>query len=265
MFTVPYINGRIFDINSHSYLNENGASYCSKELLNPRLLPKDPAEIDRNLQIVTESYGSNATFCVANPYTPYWQNKVAEVTAKLVRRGADGVYIDQVGAAPPKQCWDRNHGHTLGGGTYWTHGYGKMLQKIAGLVGNDAAVRSPIVTEDCAEPYMGGLHGYLVLGTFKNSLASPTKASVGVTVSAESGLLVSDSGASVSTKRRGIAPAFPVVYGGYYTAIGAEWFVTDFNDHNWWRGKLAAQLHSGVQMGWFSLAGVAAGKSKSKM
>ena len=107
------------------------------------------------------------------------------------------------------------------------------------------------MTEDCAEVYMGRLHGYLVLGTFGKNLAAPSTAALGGGSSPTT--------AVDSDTRRGIAPAFPVVYGGYYTAIGSEWFVTDFNDHNWWRGKLAAQLHSGIQMGWFSLAGTAAG------
>ncbi len=270
--TFPYINGRIFDINSDSFLSENGAAYCTKELIQPRLLSEEVHwhgnEHDSNLQIVTESYGSNATFCVANPYTSYWQSKIADLTERLVNGGAMGVYIDQVGAAPPRQCWEASHNHSLGGGTYWVHGYERMLQQVDTLVGNDPSannnnnglggkVKSPIVTEDCAEVYMDRLHGYLVLGTYKNNLGSPTSSVLtegSVNTLGDKGMVNKE-----ARSHRGIAPAFAVVYGGYYTAFGAEWFLTDFNDHNWWRGKLAAQFHAGIQMGWFSIAGMAAG------
>jgi len=32
-------------------------------------------------------------------------------------------------------------------------------------------------------------------------------------------------------------------------------FVADFDDHNWWCGKLSAMFVTGAQMGWFSLLG----------
>ena len=78
-----------------------------------------------------ETYGSNASFCVANPFTKYWQNSYAGVVERLVREDeVGGVYIDQIGAASPERCWDTAHGHTLGGGDYWTVGYQKMMDAI---------------------------------------------------------------------------------------------------------------------------------------
>jgi hypothetical protein len=55
----PYINGRIFDIASNSYKAENGGQYCTQK---PLLAFGAP-----NLTFYEESYGSGATFHVADP------------------------------------------------------------------------------------------------------------------------------------------------------------------------------------------------------
>ncbi len=225
--SLPYINGRIFDINSDSYLADNGEQYCTKSILGgPRLLGEGSA-----LETIIETYGSNATFCVANPSTQYWKDKIIDTSVNLIEKyGSAGVYIDQIGAAKPYPCWDVSMGHTLGGGTYWTNGYSDTLAGI-----KKAYPHAPIVTEDCAETYMDNLDGYLVLTTYKGVMA------------------LSPSATQLSVKRWN--PAFAAVYGGYYIAMGAEWMQQDFLDHDWWRGKLAATFSGGTQMGWFSLAG----------
>lgn len=95
VFTFPYINGRIFDINSDSYLQENGQQYCAKKTSEKIIHDIDSVN---NLESYIETYGSDATFCVANPITPYWQQKVSEVVDELVNKyQVSGVYIDQIG------------------------------------------------------------------------------------------------------------------------------------------------------------------------
>lgn len=108
-----------------------------------------------------------------------------------------------------------------------------MLQSIA------SKTAAPMVTEDNAEPYMDSLHGYLTLVAFKSSLV----VSNGIPSSSSSGYRV-------------ISPAFPAIYGGYYVGFGAQWYQLDFEDHDWWCGKLAATFVTGTQMGWFSLLGI---------
>ena len=230
VFTFPYINGRIFDINSDTYLSENGAQYCSQYVIEPKLLSTHSANID-NIAPYRETYGSNATFCVSSPFTSYWQGKITETTSELTNGWqVDGVYIDQIGAADPKPCYDPLHGHTLGGGTYWTDGYKQMLSGIHEAVKpRSNGYQPPIVTENNAEVYMDGLQGYLTLVALKMSLAQlPAK--------------------SPSHYRR-LSPAFPFVYGGYYVGFGAEWFKTDFSDPDWFCGKLSAMFMTGTQMG----------------
>lgn len=234
--TFPYINGRIFDQNSDSYINEDGAQFCSQQPATARLIRDGDHD---ELIIPTETYGSGATFCVASPFTPYWQNKIADTSLRLMKEyHVHGVYIDQVGAAGPKECWNRAHGHALGGGTYWEHGYDVMLGKID----ENKTDLAPIVTEDCAETYMNALQGNLILTTFKSSLA-------------QGGVYSASGGQECAQSFRRLQPAYPAVYGGKYIAFGAEWFVSDFHDGDWFCGKMSAMLMVGAQLGWFSLSG----------
>ena len=99
----------------------------------------------------------------------------------------------------PKLCWDASHGHTLGGGDFWTTGYAALMEainkdlydttttittsaapapvKVAEVTPTPtpkvqkASASYPMVTEDNAEPYMGMIQGFLTLNAFKGSLA----------------------------------------------------------------------------------------------
>jgi len=239
VYTIPYINGRIFDIGSDTYLADNGGQYCSQYVITPKLRSSSSVENRANLAPYLEDYGNNATFCVASPFTPYWQETLVDTVAELTNVwDVDGVYIDQIGAASPEECFDPIHGHTLGGGTYWTDGYEAMLSSIQGVMDSNVdGSLPPIVTENNAEVYMDKLQGYLTLTAFKKSLAQ------------------SPSGGKINGYPH-FSPAFAMVYGGYFVGFGAEWFLTDFEDSDWFCGKLSTMLTAGAQMGWFSLISI---------
>ena len=227
VYTIPYINGRIFDVESDTYLADNGGQYCSQYVVTPKLRSMSPEDNRANLAPYVETYGSDATFCVASPFTPHWQQSLTNTVAELTNTWeVDGVYIDQIGAADPKECYDPIHGHTLGGGAYWTEGYEQMLSSIqAAMHPRSDQTLPPIVTENNAEVYMDLLQGYLTLTAFKKSLAqSPTVGKV--------------------TTYSHMSPAFPMVYGGYFVGFGAEWFLTDLSDPDWFCGKLSSMLVS---------------------
>lgn len=230
IYVFPYINGRIFDVASDSYLEDDGDLYCSKKT-RPHVITSD----SMLLESYVESYGSEATFCVASPYTAYWQNKVAEVVDELVNVWqVPGVYIDQLASAKPVLCWDAKHGHTLGGGDFWREGCASMMDAIATTYPPHRS--PPMVTEDNSEPFMDMVQGYLTLTPFKYSLA---QSSIG----------------DLQSYQR-LVPAFPAIYGGYYIGFGSEWFRADFEDHDWWCSKLATTFAAGSQIGWFSLIGM---------
>ena len=60
---MPYINGRIFDQASVSYLRDDGGQYCCLQAI-----PKFGAT---ELSLYDESYGSGSTFHPADPTTKY--------------------------------------------------------------------------------------------------------------------------------------------------------------------------------------------------
>jgi hypothetical protein len=146
----PYINGRIFDVNSTSFLTEDGGLYCT---MYPN---RTYFGGDYNLTFYNETYGSNATFHVADPTTSYWQDKISGIVSQLVNLwNVSGVYIDQLGAAGPSADWTPNHNHSLGGGSWWVDGINTMI----GQCKDSIPPTAPLVTESNAEPYMNKING----------------------------------------------------------------------------------------------------------
>jgi len=217
VLTFPYINGRCVDMASNTYVGENGDLYATKGISSIAL------EGEYNISVHVENYGNGIDFAVMNPQSVWWQDKTASIVDQLVNNeGVNGVYIDQIGAAPIQLCFDPEHGHDLANGNWWVAGYEKMLEKVHYL-GNNA----PIVTEDNAEVYMNQVEGYLTIVPFFDALV----------------------GADAMT------PAFASVYGGYFIGFGEEWYASDFEDKDWFRAKLAKELVYGVSLGWFGLGG----------
>ncbi|MFQ6096134.1 MAG: DUF6259 domain-containing protein, partial [Armatimonadota bacterium] len=144
ILVMPYINGRLWDQEIPSF-RERALPYCTK---------------DHNLVPYTEVYGSKVKQAVMCPYTPFWQDVIADVVRRLIEEcGVNAIYIDQIGAAGPKLCFDPAHGHPLGGGTYWVDGYRELLRKVQRHA--DAA-DVVVTTENNAEPYMDGVDAFLI-------------------------------------------------------------------------------------------------------
>ena len=62
-------------------------------------------------------------------YSEGWQDKIVEVCKELAGYGVDGIYLDCFSALAP-QCFDKTHGHPLGGGSYYAEGSRKMMEKV---------------------------------------------------------------------------------------------------------------------------------------
>lgn len=69
----------------------------------------------------------------------------------------DGIYFDEIAAAPARPCYNVKHNHTMGGGSYWVDGDNLMMQNII----KNKKDGSFYLTESCAEPYMKSFDGYL--------------------------------------------------------------------------------------------------------
>jgi hypothetical protein len=189
---VPYINGRIFDIGTQSWVQDEAEHFAAKQ--------KSAEHIDdSDVKIYVETYGSGATFAVMCPATNYWETKISSVTEVLSQTyNVDGVYIDQIAAAGPAACYDPTHTHARGNGDWWMTGYGALLADAQ----QSAKKQTAFVTESNAEPYMGGIDGYLTLVAF--------------------GVDYVPDGSAMS-----LCPVFPSVYGGYYNGFGAEFPQSD--------------------------------------
>ena len=141
---MPYINGRLWDSGNENF---KGA------------LPfacKDPAG-----KPYIETYGSKRPLAVMCPFTRFWQDKVNDICHRLMTEcGVNAIYIDQIAAAGPRLCYDKTHGHPLGGGSWWADGYRDMLTRIrqaAHADGRDVI----LTTENNAECYMDTVDAFL--------------------------------------------------------------------------------------------------------
>lgn len=217
----PYINGRIFDKSTDTWKNDNAESFAAKQA--------KPEVGTPDLSTYEEQYGSKAKFAVMCPHTAYWQDTLADTVGELTNSfGTDGVYIDQIAAAGPKDCFDPTHNHTIGGGHHWVDGYRAMLEKVRAMAGNDKIV----LTESNAEPFMSGINLFLTLVGFRDGDIPSTPMPVSKSI---------------------MVPAFMAVYGGYVLPVGAEFFAADFTNPDVFAAKVAVQYVFGAQLGWFSL------------
>ncbi|MBM3497137.1 MAG: hypothetical protein FJX74_00560 [Armatimonadetes bacterium] len=145
MLAMPYINGRLHDMDIPSFAEAE--PWCTKQ---------------ENGERYMEVYPSQARQAVMCPYTEYWQQRINGVIERLAGEcGVNAVYLDQIAAAGPALCFDPDHGHPLGGGSHWVDGYRKLLRRtkeIGHRDGRDVA----FTTENNAEPYMDGVDAFLV-------------------------------------------------------------------------------------------------------
>lgn len=230
----PYINGRIFDVATKSWKANDGIAEASaaKQVAEPFVLLSrdDPAAKNLDLELYSESYGSQAEFAVMDPFSQYWQDVIAGTVGNLTNDYfTDGVYVDQIAAAGPRPDFDPSHGHPLGGGDHWVSGYQTMLKKARRIAGPSKV----FLTESNAEPFGADVDLFLTLVGFASG-ELPNVQSSDNTV---------------------IVPAFQSVYGGYFMSVGAEFFANDFNNPDVFASKIAAQFSFGVVMGWMSLGG----------
>ena len=107
----PYINGRLwpsFDRQGEDF------EYTKYGI---------PAAVINNGQKVMETYG--ITPCVVLcPSTETYQKRIPEFALKIAAHGADGVYVDQIGAAAAPVCVSDKHSHEVGDLKFWyTNGH----------------------------------------------------------------------------------------------------------------------------------------------
>lgn len=147
-FVTPYINGRLWDTNTKSYVDLNGReASCRKP----------------DGTLYTEVYGSKVLNTVTCPSADIWKGIQSDLIKKILTEiGTDGVYIDQIGAAPAEACYAKHHDHPLGAGNWWHHAYRDMIGDIQLLhLEKDKA----LTTEENAECYIDLFDMMLIVNT----------------------------------------------------------------------------------------------------
>lgn len=140
---MPYINGRLWDMDIDSFPTEGIKSAAKNEKGEPYI----------------EIYASKRRLVPNCPFTKQWQNKIQEICSRLMNEcGVNGIYLDQIGAAAPKLCFDPTHNHPIGGGRHWCDGYRAMLTPIKQMAAEKGVT---LTTENIAEPYMDNIDGFL--------------------------------------------------------------------------------------------------------
>ena len=100
----------------------------------------------------------HATMC---PAAKCWQDVLVENGRRIRDRlHVNSIYYDMVGYGTPWACHNPEHGHALGGGTWWADGYRSVFRRVRseyGLLGY------PVVTEGTGEAWLDMIDGYLTV------------------------------------------------------------------------------------------------------
>lgn len=84
------------------------------------------------------------------PSQEYWQQTISSLVQSLVEQyGVNGVYVDQVSAMEHELCFNREHGHPVGGGRYWADGNRELLTKVRNASTREG--RRPVITSEGAD------------------------------------------------------------------------------------------------------------------
>jgi hypothetical protein len=216
--TMPYINARLWDISAPSW-SERRALRMAAKLAPSRLSPP-------TLFPYLEDYGSGQKLAPMCPTTVEWQDTVLDLCRRITADfGCDGVYLDQVAAAEPLLCFDPEHDHHEGGGSYWLRGYRQMLARIRAVLPAETFLTTECNWEGSIADFDGLLmwhsHGHRAL-----SDADPTR----------------------------LIPLFPMVYPGAAT-FGCNFAIEDLveNGGRAFAAKMGALLVWGSQLGWGDL------------
>ena len=202
---MPYINARLWDSRTDSWREEGAVDAAAK---------------DASLDIYTEEYGSGVPLSPMCPTTSLWRGKVMEIVHALAAdHGVQGVYLDQIAAAAPKLCFDRSHGHPVGGGSWWVEGYRRLLGELReDVTGIDPGFF--LTTESNAEPWNDLLDALLMCNSTVGDMV----------------------------------PLYPSVYGDRVITFGSYIYPPDIEKTWPFRVKVSQMFLWGTQLGWLGFS-----------
>jgi hypothetical protein len=134
VLVMPYINGSSADLNILDF-----------DRFGPHAIVDEAGGF--RLHFYGEASGRLLSMC---PSQGYWQNAIASLVQNLVEDyGVNGVYVDQISAMEHELCFNREHGHPVGGGRYWADGNRELLTKVRNTSARKG--RRPVITSEGAD------------------------------------------------------------------------------------------------------------------
>lgn len=156
--TIVYMNQRLWGMTTKSWQDEGAATYAVKGF--------DGTVRPEIYNVFTQA--PCASMCMG---TTFWRNKYASLAEKAILQfGVDGIYMDQ--ACSNLACYDPNHGHPIGGGTYWIQGFRMLEQDIRNRCRRAAPIT--LAGEGCGESWLPHLDLMLSLQVSRERYAAPS-------------------------------------------------------------------------------------------
>lgn len=100
--------------------------------------------------------------------TQFWKDKYSALCDSAVNRyRVNGVYMDM--ACLSLKCYDKSHGHPIGGGNYWISNFEKITRQIRSKVAGEKQL--VLAGEGCGEVWLPYLDAFLTLEMSKERYA----------------------------------------------------------------------------------------------
>ncbi len=200
---VPYINGRLFDLS----LDGSGPSGLDF------VVDGDPFAVKNENGDLNPMHFAGNDFAVMCPSQTHWRDILISASTELMGRiGAQGLYLDMIGASSPRECMVSGHGHPLGGGDLWAEEHRRETLEINAA---NAGGRF-LATEGGADYLAGAYDAFMVQGW----------------------------------QADGMVPAFQRVFSGKIMLFGMKTGVSQYPEQQFY-SKLSRAWAYGIQLGRF--------------
>jgi hypothetical protein len=154
---IVYMNQRLWGMTTKSWVEEGAERFA--------VMQPDGSVAPENYNTFMKA--PCASMCMG---TEFWRNKYSGLAQSAVRDlGVDGIYMDQ--ACSSSACYNADHGHHVGGGSYWMEGF-RLLQ--ADIRRGTADVKPvALAGEGCGEAWLPYLDMMLSLQVSMERYAAP--------------------------------------------------------------------------------------------
>ena len=209
IYVFPYINAMSWEARDfeagHEVTFENTGKHGA--------VIKDNGDFNVAIYPQTTISGHKSLLTAMCPTSPAWHDLIGGVVREMEDELLiDGIYFDQIAATIGRPCYNPEHNHSTGGGSYWVDGYNLMMEKISANKPQESFYFSECNTEG----YMKHFDGFLTW----------------MWVASEE------------------VPAYPAIYAGYIQMLGRITDGKKKADKEFFKYQTAKSLLYGQQIGW---------------